>query len=271
VWLEDGQARAELDGAKARVLEVEAELRQARRQSKRLEGAPAEALTAVEREGEPARVQALSARHALAEAEVRQKEIALAHKVVAAPFSGVVTARHVDPGAYVQPGARLLTLAGEEVEVHVDVSADLLGRVAEGGPAEVLGPEGEPAKATVVRVVGALDPVTRTARVRLFVPERPAWLVGGRPVEVAFEVEAGGEGLVVPRAALVRGPVSTRVVKVVDMKAEPVDVRVLVEVGDDARVEGEGLAPGAAVVVRGNERLRPGQPLRVAESTAEAR
>jgi hypothetical protein len=52
-----------------------------------------------------------------------------------------------------------------------------------------------------------------------------------------------------------------RVIRVTDGKAEPVDVKVLVEAGDRVLIAADGLSLGDELIVRGNERLRPGQPV----------
>ena len=62
---------------------------------------------------------------------------------------------------------------------------------------------------------------------------------------------------------MVRGPVSVRVVKVMAGKGVPVQVTIIATTGKTTLVKGKGLAAGDQVVVRGNQRLRPGQPLRI--------
>jgi hypothetical protein len=122
--------------------------------------------------------------------------------------------------------------------------------------------------------VGVLAADTRTMRVRLQPRQRPDWLLAGMAVDVEFAVTLdsdllGAGGVLVPRDALVRGPVRVRVIKYVDGEAEPVQVTVLGTAEDRALVRPDpdqpSLAVGDRIVVRGNERLRPGQPLKVAE------
>ena len=68
-----------------------------------------------------------------------------------------------------------------------------------------------------------------------------------------------------PRDALVRTPAGVRIVKAVDGKAAPLTVQVTATADATALVVAEGLAAGDTVVTRGNERVRPGQPLQVVE------
>jgi RND family efflux transporter MFP subunit len=214
-------------------------------------------------------------------AEIRAARAQLSDYKLIAPYDGVIAARHVDVGQWVDPGETVLELvAVDEVEILVDVRPELVAHVQVGGEA-TLHPAGgagrdqgkqRTATAEVVGVVPSLDPATRTVRVRLRTSEARPWLLPGAPVDVGFPVrfeagarEGGAQAVILPRDALVLGAVDIRVIEVVDGKAKPVQVELRASAGDRALVVGEGLEPGDAVVTRGNERLRPGQPVRILE------
>jgi multidrug resistance efflux pump len=144
------------------------------------------------------------------------------------------------------------------VEILVNGSAELARRVTEGAKATVR-LDAQSVEAEVVGIVRALDRATRTAKLRLQPASAPPWLLAGSSVDVVFSVQRSGEGVVVPRDALVLGAVDTRVFEVVDGKAQPIIVQVVATADAEALVVGEGLTAGDSVVVRGNERLRPGQ------------
>ncbi len=183
------------------------------------------------------------------------------HRVVA-PFDGVVASRQADPGDWVEPGDPLLEfLSMENVDVIVELPEVLLSQVEVGfvartaaGPLEVVG------------IVPALDPVQRTARARLAPrdAEVAAGLRPGSAVDVEFEVPIQAEGAVLVSAdALLQSPSETRVVKVKDGTAEILVARVVARTDTEALVEAEGLVPEDRVVVRGNERLKPGAELQL--------
>lgn len=254
-----------LDAVHAETARVAADLEQARRELDRAAKLPHPVVTAAERERYEARVASLRAQLRAARATARQIAAEQERHAVRAPFAGAIVARHVDPGAWVSPGVPLLDLVSvDDVEVHVDLPPLLRRQVEVGGAAKLLGEP--PVAARVGGIVPSLDPQTRTMRVRL-VPEGapPPWLVPNAPVEVEFELRVAGEGVLVSRDALVRGPVNVRVIAVREGQAVPVEVEVLGTSGGDALVRGEGLAVGDTVVVRGNDRLRPGQPIQVIE------
>jgi len=211
-------------------------------------------------------VDAAEAELAVREAELAQAAAALSlaearrarHQVVA-PFPGTVGRRLVDVGDWVSPGVPVLQLIRiDGVEVVVDAPPDLARAVSVGDAVQIADRPG-----AVVGVVPALDAATRTARVRV-VPEEPGELVPGAPVEVTFAVERSG-GLVVPRDAVVETADELRVFRVVEGTARPVRVDVLASGGAELLVEADGLAVGDVLVVRGNERLRPEQPVTVTE------
>jgi multidrug resistance efflux pump len=177
----------------------------------------------------------------------------------------VIAARRIDPGDWVSPGTPALELVADgRTEVLVRVEPELLADVDVGTEATISRGSGT-APARVAGVVRALDEATRTAQLRLEATEDAPWLLAGAAVDVRFELVHEGDGVIVPRDALVEGVAQSRVVKVVDGQAQPVVVEVLERGVDEVRVRAEGLSAEDTLVVRGNDRLRPGQPVRVAE------
>lgn len=248
--------------ARARLTDAEENVAQAEREAKRLAGLAEGVVPEQERE------QARSRRaRAAAELEARRAEVLEAraeldlHRV-RAPFDGVVTDRLVDRGDWVRVGDPALEVVSTgEVDILVDASRALLGKVRVGDKAQLV--EYLQAPLRVAGVVPALDPATRTLRVRLEpAASLPEDIVPGASVEVVFSVKLAAEGgVVVPEDALLFDGQRTRLVEAVDGQAVNVDVEVLARSGREALVKGEGLREGDQVVIRGNERVRPGQPL----------
>lgn len=270
VRLDATEVSARLSAAKARLRGLETELAMADKQLARIAKLDYPTVSAPEKERYELAADTLSAQVATQKAEVRRAQVEWGRHVVVAPFAGTVRARHVDPGAWVNVGQPLLEVVStERLEIHVDVSAELGGRLKVGETATLVGRDRTPA--IIAGVVPALDPATGTMRIRLEkAPDqpRPPWLIAGMPIDVEFAVTFDGEGVTVHPDALVRGPVGTRVIKYADGKGVPVTVQVLAQAEGKALVRGEGLAAGDQIVVRGNERLRPGQPLMVKPAAA---
>jgi RND family efflux transporter MFP subunit len=182
----------------------------------------------------------------------------------------VIAARYVDPGDWVGPGDPVLELVDDnEVEIIVAASEELLARVQRGDAAKIRHGDAE-VEAVVEGVVRALDPATRTGRLRLLPKQIPGWMLPGVSVDAEFSIVREGEGLIVPRDALVYGAVGVRIIRIENDEAQAIPVEVVATADDEALVKGKGLAKGDSIVIRGNERLRPGQKVRIqtAEETA---
>ena len=74
-----------------------------------------------------------------ARANVDRTEAALSHAIITAPFDGVVTVRHREPGEAVTPGAPVLTvLQPDDRWVRIYVREDQMGLVRLGAEAEIV-------------------------------------------------------------------------------------------------------------------------------------
>lgn len=266
--VDNALAKARVSAAQASRTETERALAQARRDMERATSLGESILPPAEIEQDETRVSTLEARQKALRAAEREAKASLSRHRVRAPFAGVIAARDVDPGDWVGPGDRALTLVDDRsVEVIVAGSPELIARI-EVGDAATMRSLGRELPAKIVGIVRALDPVTRTAKVRL-VPDAPSpWLLPGIPVDVEFSIQREpGEGVVVPRDALVYGAVGVRVMKVVDGQAVSVPVEVVATVDAQALVRAENLSSGDTIVTKGNERLRPGQSVTVVEAS----
>lgn len=258
VEVDPALAVAQLRSAQADRDRASAELQQAKQTLARVSRVEAGVMAADEVERTRTQLQSLEAQHARAEAQVQLASATLGRHRIRAPFGGVVARRHVDPGDWVDPGRQVLDLVRTDpVEVRVEAPLELAGHLERGARVELGGSGGE-----VVGIVPALDPVSRTSTIRIRPDDDLATAVPGRAIEVVFGVEMQG-GLLVPRDALVSGPTDQRVFEVVEGVARAVTVEVIAKSADMALVRGEGLDDGDLLVVRGNERLRPDQPVRV--------
>lgn len=263
VVLDAAIVNAELASSRAHEKQLRAELAQARREAERAAKITSRAISEPEKERLATRAETLAAQLEAQKADSQRFGTLVKRHVVRAPFAGVVRTRKVDPGAWAQAGATVIELVSlEEVEVLVEVTAALAPFVKSGQQAKLRGEApGQEVAAEVVGVVAALDPSTRTMKVRLTPTSKPVWLLAGLGVSVEFPVSLSGRGVTVPRDALVRGPVNVRVMKVADGSTQPVSVEIIATTKTMALVDSKSLKVGDQVVIRGNERLRPGQPI----------
>ena len=260
VEVDSDLAAAQVSVARAEARRFQADLAQAERTLARLMRVGSSVLAVSEIEQAETLVATLRAGSDGATAQARLAEAQLARHRVTSPFPGIIAERHVDTGDWVTPGTRVLDVVRtDSLDLRVDAPVELAQRVSVGDSVRL----GTSGLGVVVGVVPALDPVSRTAPIRVSPSGDVSGLIPGSTIDVVFDVAVSG-GVIVPRDAVVQGAVDTRVFRVSDDSAEPVVVQVLATTATEALVSAEGLHAGDALVVRGNERLRPGQRVMVA-------
>jgi RND family efflux transporter MFP subunit len=199
------------------------------------------------------------------EANVKRLEDLQRFQKVTAPFAGVVTARNYDPGALVvadnAAGKEMFHLSQiDTLRVFADVPQTFATAVRVGQAAPVARREvpGKEFAGAVARTTNAVDPLTRTLRVEVDVPNANRELLPGMYLQVRFRLNAPAELVRVPGAAVVVRAEGSKVAVV-----EP-DGRVAyraVTLGRDygAMVEvTAGLSGGEQLVVRPGDDLAAG-------------
>ncbi|HEX7476596.1 MAG TPA: efflux RND transporter periplasmic adaptor subunit [Polyangiales bacterium] len=183
---------------------------------------------------------------------------------VVAPFAGVVTERNVHPGALVGPQltAAPPMLHLEQVDhlrLTVAVPEQLVGEIAQGASAQfsVRAWPGRSFTGTIQRLSRSVDTRTRSMPVELDVDNADGALAPGMFADVVWPVHRAAPALLVPPSAIVQSTDGTYVVRVDDGKVTRVKVERGSSVGDLLEVFG-ALQPGALVVRRATEELRPG-------------
>ena len=185
----------------------------------------------------------------------------LANTRVRVPYDGVVTLRHTSAGAFLDVGDPVITLINDsDLELEADVPFDRIAILLPGTEVIFRLDDGSEHRA-VVRAVGVEEnPKTRTRSVR-FTPRFDGGtrgLADGQSASIDLPIAEQREIVSVHKDAVTRAQGRASVFVVVDGIAQPR----FVELGDAFGMRFEvlnGLQPGDLVVVRGNERLMPGQ------------
>ena len=209
---------------------------------------------------------------AVAERDVARSEVRAARARVAltgerlertrikAPFGGIVTERVLQTGEWAETGkavVRIVDAAALEVQTWIPIAA--LAFVREGSELTL---EANPNETTgkVRTIVPVGDNRSRLYELRLAI-DGQSWPVG-QDVRVAIPTAAARAVVAIPRDALVLRRDGAAVYRV-DEKSLADRVAVTPGIAQGELIEVDGIAPGDRVVVRGGERLRPGQPVRV--------
>ncbi len=206
------------------------------------------------------RLSAASARLGQYRAKQQASRRDLDDMIIRAPYAGVVSRRLVSPGAYVRLGDPVVSLIDDTaLEVEADVPVDLLRGLRVGGEVNVV-IEGEQGPATVRAVVPEENPLTRTRAVRFSpaIEVSPGKLAVAQSVTLEIPIGGSRDVATVSKDGVIQRPNGAVVFLVKDQVAEPKPVRLGAAVGSRFEVV-DGLADGDLVVVRGNERLQPGQ------------
>ncbi|MDJ0812752.1 MAG: efflux RND transporter periplasmic adaptor subunit [Woeseiaceae bacterium] len=206
------------------------------------------------------------AQHSLADARAALDRAKgdLQRSEIRAAFAGHVVERLASVGEFITLGEDVLRLVDtHRIEISLPASIGLSQYISPGMRVSVR--SGAVSREHVVRtVVPVGDAVSRMIEVRLEVAEGE-WLVG-TPVQVSLPSDAPVSTVAVPRDALVERGGLAYVYKVgEDNTAEQVAVDINAIVGLWVGVT-DGIAAGEQVIVRGAERLSPGQAVEIIDT-----
>jgi RND family efflux transporter MFP subunit len=187
--------------------------------------------------------------------------------VITAPFDGVVTTRHVHPGALVGPAGggagvnpplvRLEHTA--RLRLMVPVPEAYTGGIAPGQdvPFTVPAFPGQTFYGSIARIAHSVETKTRTMPVEIDVDNPSGHLAPGMFPEVEWPVQRSRPTLFVPAKAVVTTTELTFVIRVREETVEWVKVQKGRSVGNLVEVFGD-LNAGDYVAARGTDELRPG-------------
>jgi RND family efflux transporter MFP subunit len=220
------QARGTLAQSKASLVQLQADLDLARRTAKRFVGIGVGAVT--QQEIDDRTTAATTSQKAVdaGEATVIANQAAVdrlqqltGFERVYAPFTGVITARNVDPGSLISAGStttitQLFSLAQVDVlRIFVFAPQAYAFDVRVGQPANVVLREQPDRvfKGTVTRTADAIDPGSGTLLTEVDVQNHDGALLSGSYVTVHFKLHRDDPPLQIPGTALLAGAKGTRV------------------------------------------------------------
>lgn len=206
VRFSDAEPRARSEAARASLAEARAQLAQADQEFARVREIFERKLVARSSlDAATAARDTARARVAAAQARLAEAEAQLEKTVVRAPYSGIVTERHIEVGEAAQPGSPLLSgLSLEELRVSSQVPQSVLLTLREGPRAEVRLAGRSPLPLDGLTLFPYADPATHTVTVRGDLPEgRTSGLFPGMHVKLAVTLGQQAR-LVVPETAVVR-------------------------------------------------------------------
>jgi RND family efflux transporter MFP subunit len=201
------------------------------------------------------------------EADIEVLKDDIRNKTVVAPFAGFVAEEHTQVGEWIDVGGPVVTLLDMgHVRIMVDVPERYAIQLSQDSPVRVvvtsLGDETFSGKISAVLPEGDMNARTFPVRIELANPDLK--IRSGMEATATFSLGTKMKALLVPKDAIVTAGTNRMVFVAAGGVAQPVPVQVLGYYDGNAAVAGP-LQVGAPVVIRGNERLMPGQPVQIME------
>ncbi len=215
---------------------------------------------------------ALGQRLTQLESEILRVRDQLKKTRVVAPFDGWVVKEFTEVGQWVQAGGPIVELVDlSRVQVEVPLPERYVGEIKVGASVAATfdGLQGFQASGKVFSVLAQADRNSRTFPIKVELPNADLMIKSGLVSRVILQVGSPYEALVVPKDALVLRGGAEFVFVMKDGSVTQVPVVAVNHVNSEVEVSGP-LEPGMIVVVEGNERLFPGQAVRVLEEESPA-
>jgi membrane fusion protein (multidrug efflux system) len=212
----------------------------------------------------------------IAQAKLQRTRTLLDYCRINAPFSGIVTARFADPGAFIPAAtgtgtperAALVTVMDfSKVRVQVFVPEAEVRFIRNGVPVSVMldGLPGKPIQGTVTRIASALDESTKTMLAEIELGNPGAEIRPGGYASVQLEVERKRDVLLAPAAAVLVEKAGTSVFTIAGGKAKKTPVQTGFNDGTNVEIV-SGINSDQPMILVGKLGLNDGQAVTPTEA-----
>ena len=199
------------------------------------------------------------------ESRIGIAEYDLEASVIKAPFNGYVTKHHAEAGQWVGLGDQVVSFVDiDTIEVMAGLPERYIDDVREGMEVEVILPSHDllTVSAKISSVIPDADPLTVSFPVRVVLENPDHVIKSSASAIIMVRVGETEKIKLVPKDSIVMSPQGSVVFAVREGVAHLVPVKEKGWYESFTHVEGK-INVGESVVVRGNERLRPMQKVRV--------
>ena len=185
--------------------------------------------------------------------------------VIHSPFTGIVTQRNVDPGTLVGTNNTKPILVIENTDflrlrIPVPEAYTTAATKSETIDFTVDAQPGVTYKASLSRKAGALNLVNRTETWEFIFPNKNNQLKSGMFANASLRLSRKDPSFIVPSSAVATNLERRFVIRVNSCKAEWIDVRNGINLGDKIEIFGN-LQEGDSLLVRATDEIKEGRPL----------
>jgi RND family efflux transporter MFP subunit len=208
---------------------------------------------------------ALGARISQIQAQIEGFEYDIEKSQIVAPFDGHVTEEYTEVGEWVVKGGPVVELIDIEIaEINIDMPERYISKVNTGLKVHVnfdalpdLKLDGE-----ITSLVPQADKESRTFPVKINIENKDGTIKSGMVARVSFPIGEPSTIKLVPKDAIVSQNNANFIYIVNEGAAQPLPVSTGMAFEDKIQVIGP-VETGQLVVVKGNERLMPNQPVKI--------
>jgi len=274
------RAQAELLSAQALVDQRHADLQQAKRDLSRMEelqerGSVGPAQLDQSQTLVASRAAQLAEAHAdlaMSQSNLSLAQIELDDMTITAPFAGTVTVKQAEIGQWVDRGDSICTIVSmTDLEARIDVPQSLLlaleatnGKNGDRPSIQIILPSiPKPLTARLHAVIPQADALSRLFPVRLAVDDPNHTLRPGMSLTAMIPTGSQSELLTVSKDAILRNAAGEYVYYNNNGAAALAPITRLFSVGSRVVIRSPMIRPGVQVVIEGNERMYPTQPMKI--------
>ena len=199
------------------------------------------------------------------ELELEKLLLAKEKSIIKAPYTGVVLEKNVDSGDWVQQGRAVIRIGStDDLYVRVPVAENLLNYFKAGEKVTVrISAYEKEVKGVIEDYDPVADAQTKNVFLKVKIPAQKK-VAENMSATVYIPTSMKKELSIIPRDALIKFQGKDFVYTIKDEKAAIMPVNIVTYLGDKIGADNPYFTEGMLVVVEGNERLRPDQPVVVA-------
>ena len=183
---------------------------------------------------------------------------------ITAPFDGIILEKNIESGDWVQQGKQLVTIGSlEDIIVRVPVEESILRYASPGNKVPLtINALNREATGTISRVNPVADVRTKNIFIEVRI-EAFDDMVANMSATVFIPTSEAKELSIIPRDALIKFQGKDFVYTVKEGKASILPVNIVTFLGNKIGADNPYFTPGMPIVIEGNERLQPDQPVAV--------